>query len=80
MVEAAGVAHSFYLTDLTVFKVMFSAIVTAMLGTFFLRPDRLPGPVAGLSDPNLSSPPGRRGAHFGAWVLLSEDTAPAHRV
>jgi uncharacterized membrane protein YedE/YeeE len=29
-------AGQFYLSDLTVFKVMFSAIVTAMLGTFWL--------------------------------------------
>jgi uncharacterized membrane protein YedE/YeeE len=29
-------AAQFYLTDLTVFKVMFSAVVTAMLGTFWL--------------------------------------------
>ena len=26
----------FYLTDMTVFKVMFTAIITAMLGVFFL--------------------------------------------
>ena len=40
--ERAGLGNSrklaaqFYLTDLTVVKVMFSAIVTAMLGTFWL--------------------------------------------
>jgi uncharacterized membrane protein YedE/YeeE len=40
--ERAGLASArkltgqFYLTDLTVFKVMFSAIVTAMLGVFWL--------------------------------------------
>jgi uncharacterized membrane protein YedE/YeeE len=34
--DARKLAGQFYLTDLTVFKVMFSAIVTAMLGTFWL--------------------------------------------
>ena len=37
--SAPKLARQFYLTDLTVFKVMFSALVTAMLGTFWL--DRL---------------------------------------
>ena len=36
MGNARKLAGQFYLTDLTVFKVMFSAIVTAMLGTFWL--------------------------------------------
>ena len=34
--SARKLVGQFYLTDFTVFKVMFSAIVTAMLGTFFL--------------------------------------------
>jgi hypothetical protein len=34
--SARKLMGQFYLTDLTVFKVMFSAIVTAMLGTFWL--------------------------------------------
>ncbi len=34
--DARKLAGQFYLTDLTVFKVMFSAIVTAMLGAFWL--------------------------------------------
>jgi hypothetical protein len=34
--HAPKLAGQFYLTDLTVFKVMFSAIVTAMLGAFWL--------------------------------------------
>jgi uncharacterized protein len=34
--SARKLAGQFYLTDLTVFKVMFSAIVTAMLGAFWL--------------------------------------------
>lgn len=33
---APKLAGQFYLTDLTVFKVMFSALVTAMLGAFWL--------------------------------------------
>src|SRR6185369_210061 len=33
---AKKLAGQFYLSDLTVFKVMFSAILTAMLGTFWL--------------------------------------------
>ena len=36
MGNARKLAGQFYLTDLTVFKVMFSAIVTAMLGVFWL--------------------------------------------
>ena len=34
--SARKLAGQFYLTDLTVFKVMFSAIVTAMLGAYWL--------------------------------------------
>ena len=34
--NARKLAGQFYLTDLTVFKVMFSAIVTAMLGAYWL--------------------------------------------
>ena len=34
--NARKLAGQFYFTDLTVFKVMFSAIVTAMLGVFWL--------------------------------------------
>jgi uncharacterized membrane protein YedE/YeeE len=34
--SARKLAAQFYLTDLTVFKVMFTAIVVAMLGTFWL--------------------------------------------
>ena len=37
--SAPKLAGQFYLTDLTVFKVMFSALLTAMLGAFWL--DRL---------------------------------------
>jgi uncharacterized membrane protein YedE/YeeE len=36
MGSARKLAGQFYFTDLTVFKVMFSAIVTAMLGAFWL--------------------------------------------
>ncbi|MBI1809148.1 MAG: YeeE/YedE family protein [Gemmatimonadetes bacterium] len=36
MGSARKLAAQFYLTDLTVFKVMFSAVVTAMLGAFWL--------------------------------------------
>jgi uncharacterized membrane protein YedE/YeeE len=36
MGNARKFAGQFYLTDLTVFKVMFSAIITAMLGAFWL--------------------------------------------
>ena len=34
--SATKLVGQFYLTDLTVFKVMFSAVLTAMLGTFWL--------------------------------------------
>jgi hypothetical protein len=34
--SARKLAAQFYLTDLTVFKVMFTAIITAMLGVFYL--------------------------------------------
>lgn len=36
MGSARKLAAQFYLTDMTVFKVMFSAIITAMLGVFWL--------------------------------------------
>jgi len=36
MGSARKLSGQFYLTDLTVFKVMFSAIITAMLGAFWL--------------------------------------------
>lgn len=36
MGSARKLAGQFYLTDMTVFKVMFSAIITAMLGVFWL--------------------------------------------
>jgi uncharacterized membrane protein YedE/YeeE len=36
MGDARKLAGQFYLRDLTVFKVMFSAVVTAMLGSFWL--------------------------------------------
>lgn len=36
MGSARKLAAQFYLTDLTVFKVMFSAVVTAMIGVFWL--------------------------------------------
>jgi hypothetical protein len=36
--SAKKLTGQFYLTDLTVFKVMFTAIVTAMLGVFWLSP------------------------------------------
>ena len=36
LADAPKLAGQFYLTDLTVFKVMFSALVTAMLGLFWL--------------------------------------------
>ncbi|HEY3885927.1 MAG TPA: hypothetical protein VGL62_12000 [Vicinamibacterales bacterium] len=35
--NARKLAAQFYFTDLTVFKVMFSAILTAMPGVFWLR-------------------------------------------
>src|SRR5262245_37914804 len=35
--SASKLAGQFYLTDLTVFKVMFSALLTAALGTFWLN-------------------------------------------
>ena len=36
LADAPKLARQFYLTDLTVFKVMFSALITAMLGLFWL--------------------------------------------
>jgi hypothetical protein len=68
---APRLAGQFYLTDLTVFKVMFSALLTAMLGAFWL--DR-----AGLLDLNLVYlpetfvlPQAAGGALFGAGFLLA---------
>jgi uncharacterized membrane protein YedE/YeeE len=46
MGNARKLAAQFYLTDMTVFKVLFTAVVTAMLGIFWLGR-------AGLVDPGL---------------------------
>jgi uncharacterized membrane protein YedE/YeeE len=68
---APKLAGQFYFTDLTVFKVMFSALLTAMLGAFWL--DR-----AGLLDLRLVNlpetfvlPQALGGALFGAGFLLA---------
>jgi hypothetical protein len=68
---APRLAGQFYLTDLTVFKVMFSALLTAMLGAFWL--DR-----AGLLDLHLVYlpetfvlPQAAGGMLFGAGFLLA---------
>jgi uncharacterized protein len=68
--SARKLAGQFYLTDLTVFKVLFSALLTAMLGSFWL--DRL-----GLLDLSLVYlpetfvlPQAVGGALFGAGFLV----------
>jgi uncharacterized protein len=67
---APKLAAQFYLTDLTVFKVMFTALVTAMLGAFWL--DRI-----GFLDLRLvympetfAAPQAAGGFLFGAGFLL----------
>ena len=69
--EARKLAGQFYFTDLTVFKVLFSALVTAMLGAFWL--DRF-----GLLDLDLVYlpetfviPQGLGGVLFGAGFLVA---------
>ena len=69
--SAPKLAGQFYLTDLTVFKVMFSALLTAMLGAFWL--DRL-----GVLDLDLVYlpetfvlPQAVGGALFGAGFLVA---------
>lgn len=69
--HAPKLASQFYLTDLTVFKVMFSALLTAMLGAFLL--DRV-----GLLDLRLVElpetfllPQALGGALFGAGFLVA---------
>jgi uncharacterized protein len=69
--SAPKLASQFYLSDLTVFKVMFSALLTAMLGAFWL--DR-----AGLLDLKLVYlpetfvlPQALGGALFGAGFVVS---------
>jgi hypothetical protein len=69
--NAPKLAAQFYLTDLTVFKVMFSALITAMLGAFWL--DR-----AGLLDLSRVAlpetfvlPQALGGALFGAGFLVA---------
>ena len=69
--NARKLAGQFYLADLTVFKVLFSALLTAMLGAFWL--DRL-----GLLDLNLVYlpetfvlPQALGGALFGAGFLVA---------
>ena len=44
-------AAQFYLTDMTVFKVMFSAIVTAMLGLLLIGGPAVYGDIVGFDDP-----------------------------
>ena len=68
--SARKLTGQFYLTDLTVFKVMFSALVTAMLGAFWL--DRV-----GILDLGLVYlpetyvvPPAIGGVLFGAGFLV----------
>lgn len=69
--SAPRLAGQFYLTDLTVFKVMFSALLTAMLGAFWL--DR-----AGLLDLKMVYlpetfvlPQALGGAFFGTGFLVA---------
>src|SRR4029077_10301062 len=69
--SARKLAGQFYLADLTVFKVLFSALVTAMLGAFWL--DRL-----GVLDLNLVYlpptfvlPQAAGGVLFGAGFLIA---------
>lgn len=69
--NARKLAGQFYLTDLTVFKVMFSALLTAMLGAYWL--DRM-----GLLDLQLVylpetfvAPQAVGGVLFGAGFLIS---------
>ena len=69
--NARKLAGQFYLTDLTVFKVMFSALLTAMLGAFWL--DRF-----GMLDLSLVylpetfvAPQAAGGALFGVGFLLA---------
>jgi uncharacterized membrane protein YedE/YeeE len=68
---APRLAGQFYLTDLTVFKVMFSALLTAMLGAFWL--DRMG--LLNLSLVNLPEtfvlPQALGGLLFGAGFLLA---------
>jgi uncharacterized membrane protein YedE/YeeE len=69
--SARKLTGQFHLTDLTVFKVMFSAIVTAMLGTFWLDRAGLM-PLAGLYVPDTYLPAQIGGGLiFGAGFALA---------
>lgn len=69
--DAHKLAGQFYLTDLTVFKVMFSAIVTAMLGVYWLSRVRVID-LAGVYVPETYLLPQLAGgAIFGAGFVVA---------
>jgi rhodanese-related sulfurtransferase len=71
LASAPKLAGQFYLTDLTVFKVMFSALVTAMLGAFWLDAfDLLDLSLVYLPE-TFAIPQAMGGAVFGAGFLLA---------
>ena len=77
--SARKLTDQFYFKDMAVFRVMFTAIVTAMLGLFYLARRRLGRPLAGLSSSRPTS--GRRSSAgcCSASASSSAATAPARR-
>ena len=78
--SARKLVSQFYLDDMAVFKVMFTAIVTAMLGVTYLSWIGLPRPVAGLPDAHFPGAPESSAAWSSASGSSSAATARApHR-
>ncbi len=69
--NARKLAGQFYLTDLTVFKVMFTAIVTAMLGLFWLARIGLLDPSRIFFNPTYVLPQLVGGLIFGAGFVTA---------
>ena len=69
--SARKLVGQFYLTDLTVLKVLFSALVTAMLGTFWLDRVGLLDLSAVYLPDTFAVPQALGGALFGAGLMLA---------
>lgn len=69
--EPSKLAGQFYLRDFTVLKVMFSAIVTAMLGVFWLGRIGWIDPAALFTPDTFLAPQALGGAVFGLGFVLS---------
>lgn len=71
MGDAPKLADQFYLRDLTVFKLMFSALVTAMLGLFWLERAGLVDPAGIFVTATVPWAQAAGGAVFGVGFVLA---------